>query len=322
MLASPHTQTILANTLRSVRGLFFRRVRLDTPDGDFLDIDFPVIPGVSFRTNAPLVLLLHGLEGHARRSYACETYRQLARFGIRAVGMNYRSCSGEVNRLPRLYHSGATDDVLFVINWLTQRFPTNPLGAVGFSLGGNLLIKYLGEAGDQTPLQAAAVVSPPFDLRRSAESFENGNGRIYARGFIKSLRQKVQNHAHIIGEKVNLDCILEARTLREFDEALTAPLHGFRDANDYYAQCSSGQFISAVRTPTLIIRALDDPFFAHDIPQADIANNPYLFPALTQHGGHVAFFEGAFPGKLQYWAERQAARFLMKFLPAGFDSTL
>lgn len=307
---NPHAQTILANSIRPMRGIFFRRVRLDTPDGDFLDIDFPIIPGTQFTPQSPLVLLLHGLEGNARRGYAHETYKNLAGFGIRAVGMNYRSCSGEMNRTPRLYHSGATDDVEFVVDWLSQQFPDATLGAVGFSLGANLLLKYLGEQGSNTPIQAATAVSPPFDLLRGAREFENGIGRRYAQRFLRDLQQKTENHAQIIGQKVDLEQVRQAKTVREFDDTLTAPLHGFRDANEYYQQNSCGQFIPDIRVPTLIIRAMDDPFFANDIPHGSIADNPCIYPGFTAHGGHVAFVEGRIPGLQHYWAERQAARFI------------
>lgn len=144
---NPHAQTVLANSLRSTNGVAYRRVRLDTADGDFLDLDFASVPGIELDRRAPLVLLLHGLEGNARRSYASETYRQLARQGVRAVGMNFRSCSGELNRTNTLYHAGKTDDVALVVQWLDSVFPMAAKGMIGFSLGANMLLKYLGEQG-------------------------------------------------------------------------------------------------------------------------------------------------------------------------------
>ena len=181
---NPHAQTVLANTQRDMNGISYRRVRLDTPDGDFLDLDFASIPGIELDHDAPLVLLLHGLEGSARRSYASETYRQLAQRGVRAVGMNFRSCSGEMNRTSKMYHAGKTDDVATVIDWLDDLFPRAAKGLVGFSLGGNMLLKYLGEQGADTPIQAAAAVSPPFDLARIARTFHLGSGRPYAARFM------------------------------------------------------------------------------------------------------------------------------------------
>ncbi len=306
----PHAQTVLANTLRPIAGVAFHRLRLDTPDGDFIDLDFPSIPGVTLDRSAPMVILLHGLEGSARRGYACEIYRQLAQRGLRAVGMNFRSCSGVMNRTPRLYHAGVTDDVAVVIDWLEEKLPDVPKGGVGFSLGANTLLKYLGERGSESPLQAAAVVSPPFDLARVAMTFAKGSGRLYAPRFIKGLRQKALTHAQENSPELDVERILSVQTVRDFDDAFTAPLHGYRDADDYYAQNSCAQYLPAIKIPTLVIRAMDDPFFAHDIPHTSIIENEFLFPALVPHGGHVGFAEGVWPGHFEYWAERQAARFL------------
>lgn len=307
----PHAQTVLANTLRDSRGVIFHRLRLDTPDGDFIDLDFASVPGIELGPEAPLVLLLHGLEGSARRGYACEVYRQLARRGVRAAGMNFRSCSGEMNRTYRLYHAGVTDDVAFIVDWLEKKLPGVPMGAVGFSLGANTLLKYLGECGANTPLKAAAAVSPPFDLARVARNFQFGSGRLYASRFLKDLRQKALNHAsQINGLDLDLELIASVKTMQDFDNAVTAPLHGFRDANDYYAQNSCGPLLPGIRVPTLVIRAMDDPFFAADIPHAHLAQNPFLVTGLVPHGGHVGFAEGVWPDRFNYWAERQTARFL------------
>lgn len=311
---NPHAQTIVANHVRDMNGISYRRVRLDTPDGDFIDLDFASIPGIELEQDAPLVVLLHGLEGDARRSYASETYRQLARRGVRGVGMNFRSCSGEMNRTSSLYHAGKTDDVATVVNWLDDLFPHVAKGLVGYSLGGNMLLKYLGERGENTPIQAAAAVSPPFDLGRIARTFHVGSGRPYASSFMKSLRNKALIHAQMNGSKIDVQGVLAAKTMADFDDAVTAPLHGFRDADDYYARSSSGQFLSGIRVPTLVIRAIDDPFFGSDIPHMALAANENLLPLLVPHGGHVAFAEGWWPRRFRYWAERQAARFLAKFL--------
>jgi predicted alpha/beta-fold hydrolase len=311
---NPHAQTVLANSLRDMNGISYRRVRLDTPDGDFLDLDFASIPGIELGHDTPLVLLLHGLEGSARRSYASETYRQLAQRGVRAVGMNFRSCSGELNRTSKLYHAGKTDDVGFVIGWLDNLFPHAAKGLVGFSLGANTLLKYLGEQGEELPIQAAAAVSPPFDLARIARTFHLGSGRPYAARFMKSLRHKALSHAQSNGSNIDIHRVLNAKTMVDFDDAVTAPLHGFHDAQDYYTRNSSAKFLPAIRVPTLVVRAMDDPFFGSDIPHMALAANENLLPVLVPHGGHVAFAEGLWPRRFHYWAERQAARFLAQFL--------
>lgn len=307
---NPHAQTVLANSLRDMNGISYRRVRLDTPDGDFVDLDFAAVPGVELDHDTPLVVLLHGLEGSARRSYATETYRQLASLGVRAVGMNFRSCSGEMNRTASLYHAGKTDDVATVIAWLDDLYPNSAKGLVGFSLGANTLLKYLGERGEDTSIQAAAAVSPPFDLARIARTFHLGSGRPYAPRFMKSLREKALNHAELNGSQIDIQRVMTAKTMVDFDDAVTAPLHGFQDADDYYSRNSSGKFLPDIRVPTLVIRAIDDPFFGSDIPHMALAANESILPILVPHGGHVAFAEGIWPRRFSYWAERQASRFL------------
>ncbi len=309
-IANCHMQTVAGHYGRVQEGIIFHRWRIDTPDGDFLDLDFPEVAGHLPPDDAPLVLLLHGLEGSARSSYAYETYRQLARRGVRSVGINFRSCSGQINRKPYTYHAGATGDVILVLEQLQRWFPQSALGAVGFSLGANMLLKYLGEQGRDCPLIAAAAVSPPFALDRSMEVVENSISRVYNRYFMRALHQKMQARAPLLDGLVNMEQVLAATTFRELDEALTVPLYGFADVWEYYRQNSSGRFLSTIRVPTLIIRALDDPLFhPDDIPYDDLAANPCLTAVITPHGGHVGFAEGQ-PGQLSWWAERQAARFL------------
>jgi len=308
-LSAPHLQTILPHFLRTGRGVTLRRERLTTPDGDFLDLDFADRNGVlpKERRSWPLVLLLHGLEGSSHSGYIYETIRQLATHGIRAAALNFRGCSGEPNRAPRAYHSGETGDLAFVINWLVEKFPGAPLAAVGFSLGANMLLKYLGERGGNTPLKAAVAISPPFDLGRGADLLAIGFNQMYTRLFLRRLQGKVTDKASEYRRLIDLPTVMATRTLREYDNAFVAPIYGFRDADDYYAQSSSGQYLAGIRTPTLIIRSKDDPFFdPADIPYEVLNSNPCLTPAITEKGGHVGFMEGW--GR--FWAEREAARFL------------
>lgn len=312
-LRNPHQQTIAGGLLRHSRGVGFQRQRLTTPDGDFVDVDLAVVNGRSpyhYPANTPIVLLLHGLEGDARRSYAAELYRQLAQRGLRAAGLNYRSCSGELNRTTRFYNAGATDDVTLTLNWLRATFPDAPIGAVGVSLGANLLLKYLGESGQQALAQAGVAISPPFDLALGADALESGNGRVYVPRFIHSLRQKVLAKTDQLTGLVDVDRIHEVRTIRQFDEWFTGPLHGYRDAADYYRQNSSAQFLPDIVAPTLLIRADDDPFFDNaDIPYRAINSNPKVQAAFVTHGGHVGFMAGSLRAPV-WWAETQAARFL------------
>lgn len=311
-LPGGHMQTIFGRFVRKKRGIIFHRRRINTPDGDFLDLDFPEVAGYPLPENAPLVLLLHGLEGSARRSYAYETYRQLAKLGIRSVGMNYRSCSGEINRVARFYHSGATDDVALVLSTLMDWFPHNRRGLIGFSLGANITLKFLGEQGraGENWVQAAVAISPPFDMKKSAALLEQGFSRLYVRYFLRSLHKKVLAKADILEPVVDLEKVLAAQTFREFDEAGTAPLGGFQSADDYYEQCSTAQFLPQIQVPTLLIRALDDPLFApDDVPYGTIAANLFLTSGIVPKGGHLGFVEGGWR-QLACWAEREASRFL------------
>lgn len=302
-----HAQTVLGRYLRRPEVPPFTRERVPTRDGDFLDLDFPSppVPG------APLVLLLHGLEGSARRGYAINVYRALAAHGVGAVGLNFRSCSGEPNRTARLYHSGETEDIRFVVRLLRGRFPDAPLGLVGFSLGGNALLKYLGEEQDAAPIRMAAAVSVPYDLAAGADALDaSWMGRRYAAHFVSALVRKTEAKAALLDGTCDLARVRAARTFREFDEHATAPIHGFAGAADYYARSSCAGFLPAVRVPTLLLHARDDPFLpAHAFPWAAVRANPALRAVMTKHGGHVGFLTGL-PWAPRFWAERQVAAWL------------
>jgi predicted alpha/beta-fold hydrolase len=320
--AGPHRQTIAGKYLRPAVEVELRRERWDTPDGDFLDLDFtpePPLGAEGPRVHAPLVVVLHGLEGGSRRRYALLAYRELARRGVRAIGLNFRSCSGEPNRLARTYHSGETGDLAFVLARLEERFPGRRLGALGFSLGGNVLLKFLGERGADAPVSAAAVVSVPYDLAAGARSLEvSPMGRLYGWHFLRSLRGKALGKAALIGPVVSIEAVAAARTVREFDDVATAPLHGFEDAAHYYAECSAAGFLSRISTPTLLLHARDDPFQPEGVaPLRAMHENPALVPAVVDRGGHVGFVQGP-PHRPSFWAEPEAARFLAAALaPPG-----
>jgi predicted alpha/beta-fold hydrolase len=309
-LPGAHAQTLGARLLRSHDGKgVLRRERLELADGDFLDLDF-----ADRDAAAPLVVVLHGLEGSTRSGYALELYRALGRVGLQAVGLNFRSCSGELNRLPRLYHSGETGDLAFVLGLIRRRFPGRALGAAGFSLGGNVLLKYLGESGD-TGIGAAVAISVPFDLAAGARQLESGVSRLYRRYLVGKLKRKTRAKAALLRGRVSLRGVRRARTFAEFDDAATAPLHGFANAQDYYARSSSARYLAGVRVPTLLIHAADDPFLpASAVPHAAVAANPVLAAAFTARGGHVGFVAGP-PWAPVFWAERRAAEFLAKRLP-------
>ncbi|HEX7242599.1 MAG TPA: hydrolase [Longimicrobiaceae bacterium] len=317
-LRSPHAQTIGGRYLRRRGAVPFRRERVDTPDGDFLDLDFAVpAGGARLDASAPLAVVLHGLEGSARSGYVARTLAELASRGIRGVALNFRSCGGEPNRLARFYHSGETEDLAFVLGLLAERFPGVPLGAVGFSLGGNVLLKHLGERGEEAGVRAAVAVSVPYDLAAGADSMERGMGRLYTWSFLRSLRRKFEAKRPLVGDACDARRVLAARTFREFDDAATAPLHGFRGAAEYYARSSSAGFLDRVRVPTLLLHSRDDPFLPPEaLPLAAVRANPFLTEAFTERGGHVGFVAGP-PWAPEFWAEAEAARFLAGRLLPG-----
>jgi len=313
-LPGPHLQTVVGKFLRPRSTLSLARRRIDTPDGDFLDLDL----APETEPEAPLVLVLHGLEGNTGRGYVRLAMDEMHRKGLRPVGMNFRSCSGEPNRRPRFYHSGETSDLAVVLQWLRKRFPDRPLAALGFSLGGNVLLKYLGEEGEGAKefLSGAAAISVPFDLTAGTRAIESGTmGRVYTYYFIRSLRKKVEAKTDLLEGLLDLEMVLKARTLREYDQVATAPLHGFPGAAAYYREASSARFLEDIRVPTLLLQAEDDPFLpAYALPREKVSRNPCLLPAFTPAGGHVGFVTGSSPWRPRFWAESEAARYLATIL--------
>ena len=318
-LPGPHLQTVGARFLRLLDGVVSERERIELDDGDFVDLDWAVeVGGTSPAPGAPLVLVMHGLEGSSRSEYVLEMQRALARVGLASAALNFRSCSGEPNRLPRFYHAGDTRDPATVLDLLRARFPDRPLGAVGFSLGGNVLLKYLGERGrdsaDHAAVSAAVAISPPFDLATGVVTVERGLSRGYQRYLLRKLQRKVRAKSVMLRDHVDVTALLAARTIREFDELGTAPLSGFRDWSDYYVRASSKQFLPDIRRPTLVIRALDDPFLnAEAVPPGELTANPLIEGVFPLSGGHVGFVGGS-PWAPVFWAERTAARYLAEKL--------
>lgn len=311
-LPGAHAQTVTGRYLRPKTGVHYRRERIDTPDGDFVDLDFAFLPGAREPGgDAPVALVVHGLEGSTNSGYVRETCRRLWDRGIRAVALNFRSCSGEPNRLARFYHAGDTGDVAHVLDLLAERNPGVPLAAVGFSLGANVLLKYLGERGETARVRAAAGVSIPFDLSAGADHlWSTPMGRVYTGIFVRSLQARFRQKQHLIGDACDAGRVLSARSFREFDDAATARLHGFTGVDDYYGRSSCAQFLPRIRVPTLVVHAEDDPFVPADaIPREALRANPCLTAAITTHGGHVGFIAGP-PWRPAFWAEAEAARFL------------
>jgi predicted alpha/beta-fold hydrolase len=267
---------------------------------------------------APLVLLLHGLEGFTHRPYMIQAAQALTSKGMATVGLNFRSCSGEPNLRPRMYHSGGTGDVVHVLEFLKAMWPHRPIGALGFSLGGNVLLKLMGEREDGGAglLQAAVGISVPYDLAAGAVYMEQGiMGFFYTRYFLKLLKEKVRAKESLLKPVLDLRKVYASQSLIEFDDHATGPLHGFKDAADYYRRSSSNQFLDAVKVPTLLFHARNDPFLPpRAIPHEAAAKNPYLFPAFARRGGHVGFLSGPIPGLPSFWTEDEGTRFLWEQL--------
>lgn len=286
--------------------------RWDTPDADFIDI--VRTPGSPGQPGAPTFLLLHGLEGSLRSHYTSGALLAAQNQGWQANLLIFRTCGGVLNHAPRSYHSGETSDLTFVVERLRQERPRAPLIVAGVSLGANVLLKWLGEQGDAAVgrVHAAVAVSTPFDLARSCAHIDRGFSRLYAWNFLRSLKAKaiakIRQHPHI-ADPARVE---RADSLWDFDDAFTSVVHGFVDAADYYYRSSSIRFLAAIRVPTLLLSARDDPFHPpevlDDVARLAAANRALLLET-TEHGGHGGFVEGDVPWRVRYYLERRFVAF-------------
>lgn len=313
-MPGPHFQTVWGRIARPRRLVQLRRESLETPDGDELLLDHLDGDGdLHF-------VLLHGLEGSSYSVYIQGTLAVIARYGHSATAMNFRSCAREPhrmlkmipNRRPRFYHSGETGDPDFVLRTLSARLPHKRLLAFGASLGGNVLLKWLGENPGQRIVTAAAALSVPYDLGAGADHLEqSAAGRFYVSRFLRTLKRKCERPE--IASRIDVEAMQRSRTFREFDDAATAPLHGFAGANDYYTRCSSIHFVDRITTPTLAMNAEDDPFLPPNVlPRVQALASEAVDFRTTPEGGHVGFIGGAFPWSAEYWAEEMVVQWLME----------
>ena len=307
-------------------GRFFRRTpalptrveRWDTDDGDFIDlVRLDASPG------APHLVLLHGLEGTARSHYARGLFLEAARRGWAADLLLFRGCGGELNRAPRFYHSGETGDLDTVARKLLATDRKAPFLFAGVSLGGNVLLKWLGELEDRIDQRviAAAAVSVPFDLARASRHIDQGFSRVYQRHFLRSLRRKALAKLQRYPDIASRERIESARTLFEFDDAVTAPVHGFASADDYYDRSSSIRFVSRIRVNTLLLSAIDDPFLPSEVldqVQRVAGENSNIEIEFLAKGGHVGFVSGLNPLRPFYYAERRIAEFFQARLETAY----
>ncbi len=301
-LRNGHLQTVVGAFLRRAHRLSFEQERLELADGDFLDLHW-----LRHRRDR-LVILSHGLEGSAGQGYIRGMAAALAGAGWDALAWNFRGCGEEPNRLVRLYHSGATEDLRAVIDHAAESY--RRIALVGFSLGGNLTLKYLGEAPPHPAVRSGAAISAPIDLAASAHALDTRwPNRVYLRRFIRSLVAKVEAKALRFPDQIDARGSDALRTFQEFDDRYTSRLHGFRDAADYWKRASSRPYLPHIGLPTLLLNALDDPFLAPEcfpFPEAEASSSLYL--EATPHGGHLGFLE--FAGGLRPWFEARVARFL------------
>jgi len=304
-LPGGHVQTIYPVFLGALYPVDYRRERWDTPDGDFIDIDW--IEGGS---DKPLLALFHGLEGGSRSHYALSLMCAVRQLNWRGAVILFRSCSGEINRLPRAYHSGDSAEIDWILRRLKTQNPQSPIYAVGVSLGGNVLLKWLGEQGEKARIivKAAAAVSAPVDLIATGDNLGHGFNLFYTRAFLASMKRKFLHKLERFPKLVDREAMLRSRTLRQFDDAVTAPLHGFKDTDDYWTRASSKPVLANIRLPTLIINAKNDPF----LPASALPSTAEVSPAVTLNfpdtGGHAGFASGRIPGHLD-WLPQHILKF-------------
>ena len=313
-LGNPHVQTLLPRLLNRKRIKVVTQ-ELTLPDGDFVDLAWANRPPV--QTDKPLVAVFHGLEGSIRSPYAGDILRAIEQRGWHGVLMHFRGCSGRLNRLARSYHSGETGDARFFLGWLREQYPQAPLVAVGYSLGGNMLLKLQAEWGSDSPLRTAVSVSAPLKLDVCADRISQGFSKVYEHHLVNSLVSRVltkfadHDFEKLIG--LTRQGIRMAKTFRQFDDRFTAPIHGFADADDYYRRCSAYGYLADIRQPALIIQALDDPFMTPAVlpdPQKLPAN---VQLAVSHRGGHVGFVQGSL-FRPKYWLADAVPDYLARFL--------
>jgi len=312
-LQSRHLQTLGGRFFRRCAWTSYERKRIDLEDGDFIDLDFDQSEEFFRDASRGNVLIVHGLEGCSYSGYVLTTIRHLRNRGFGCVAMNLRSCSGEPNRTPQFYHSGQSIDLRRMIRNLSKTIEDKPFAVVGFSLGANILLKYLGEEGSNSPLSAAVAVSVPFDLSAGADFIGKGFSQVYEKYFLYQLKLKLRRKAERRSYDLDLSNLNEMNTIRAFDDAYTAPLHGFQSAEEYYQQSSCDEFLNSIVTPTLVIHSRDDPFVpARSIPEETLQENPSITSRLSERGGHVGFIAGWKQTGAVFWAEETLSRFLLR----------
>ncbi len=316
-LSNSHLQTIYPALFRRVPNPpDYRRERLETPDHDFIDIDY------CGAGKQPLVMLVHGLTGSSQSGYIKGLQSALFKQGLRSVALNFRGCSGSSNNRARSYHSGETEDIQFLYQTLRQREPNTPLAVVGFSLGGNVVLKWLGEQGSRLDLFAAVAVSVPMLLGICATKLDNGLSKLYRGKLLGELKAYMHNKLQHLDSTGQTQEAMKVRKLGDlsainsfwqYDDRVVAKLHGFNDVHDYYRRSSSRQYLKSIAVPTLVIQAIDDPFMTQEVLPGLNEVSPKVQLEFTKHGGHVGFISGLIPFRPEYWLERRIPEFLLRY---------
>ena len=299
-LPEGHSQSMYPALFRKIPETHDHTERLELPDGDFLDLDWHLRSGEL--TQKPLLIVSHGLEGGSRRHYITGLIRSLPDF--HALAWNYRSCSGEPNRNLRFYHSGATDDLDYVINHAIS-LGVRDIFLAGFSLGGNLTLKWLGENGEKASkfIRKAVAFSVPLHLSSSSQQLARWENRLYTHRFLQTLLEKVTEKSARYPQDITPAMLSSIGSLYDFDNVITGPLHGFKDAEDYYEQNSSLYFLGGIRVPTLVVNAKNDPFLSQEcLPE--LTQSDFVQIELPKEGGHCGFFPRNYRGKT--WSEQRA----------------
>jgi len=304
-LQNGHIQSIYPTLFRKFDTCFYERERIFTPDDDFLDIDWS-------RTGSnKLAIISHGLEGNSHRNYVVGMVKMLNRNGWDALAWNYRSCSGEMNRRLRFYNSGTIDDLEVVIEHASKIESYKEIVLIGFSMGGNLSLLYLGNKGSRvdSKIGRSVVFSVPCDLKASTRELAKFKNRIYMGRFLKTLHQKIRTKMKLMPGQINDDNYHLIKNFKDYDDRYTAPLHGFNNAEDYWSKCSSNRFIPEIKIPTLIVNACNDPFIADGCyPVNETSDSKCVYLETPRSGGHVGFMQ--FKRDKSYWSEERTIEFL------------
>lgn len=308
LLSNRHLQTIWPSLTLRKRANLFRRQRLELPDGDFLDLDW-FIDNPDSNT---LAVLIHGLGGSSYSNYIKRVGNELIDDGIRVVALNLRGATGP-NRLKRSYHSGETSDIDYVIRYLKRTYTTqtDTMFAVGFSLGGNALLKWLGENPSQMLIDKAVAVSAPMDLAIASKTLDKGFSKVYRNVIMKGLKSFARSKRHIVADEVDLQTVLQAKTFFDYDDQFTAPLNGFAGAADYYRLSSSKPYLKNINTNTLIVHAQDDPFSTVEMIPAASELGVGIRLELSQKGGHLGFVARGKGLAPKYWIANRISSYLI-----------